>query len=183
MGLLKPVSGATITQNFDGHLSGGAFYHQNLRGLPLAAYKYKFPGYDGYNNPYHGAVDWAAPLGTPIVAQERSKVIQFGTDSYSGYAKYVFLEISPKTSTRERVRIEHWHLNGFRAGLYVGQIVPRGYVIGYVGKTGWATGYHDHNVLKILEYEGGAWRDYLYNISRFLTGGDLAADPRIKPYY
>jgi murein DD-endopeptidase MepM/ murein hydrolase activator NlpD len=192
-GLLKPVASATIGQRFDGHASGSAFWYQNLgtivingvtRPNPLAAFKYKFPGYSGYSGLYHGAIDYQAPTGTSILAAERSKVIQFGTDPYSGNDKYVFLEISPHTATRERVRIENWHLKSFAAGLYVGKVVARGAVVGYVDTTGWATGSHDHFVLKMLERDPDlVWREYVYNPLRFLTGGDLAADARIRPYY
>ena len=193
MALQKPVTNGTLVQRFDGHLSGGAFWYQNLGSIvingrtvpnPLAAYKYKFPGATGYSGLYHAALDYDAPTGTSILAAERSKIIQFGTDPYSGYAKYIILEISPHTANRERVRIENWHLNGFRSSIYVGQVVPKGFVVGYVNTTGWANGPHDHFVLKMLEHDpDGVWREYLYNPLRFITGGDLQNDPRVKPYY
>lgn len=179
MALLNPVPKATISQYFDGaHPAEPAFYHQNYRGVPLAAFKWSFPGHDGYSAHYHGAIDFAAPTGTPILASERCKVVQFGTDRYSAGAKYVFLQIRPGT------RLEHWHLNAFRAGLFVGQIIPRGGIVAYVGQTGWATGPHDHCVLKITEKDpDGVTRQYLYNPVRFMVGGDLANDARVKPYY
>ena len=177
MPLLKPAG--VLTQGFDGANSAeSAFYHQNYRGIPLAAFKAAFPGHDGFSPHYHGARDYASPAGTPILANERSKVVQFGTDRYSGGAKYVFLQVRPGT------RLEHWHLSSFRAGLYVGQIIPRGGVVGYVGSTGWSTGPHDHFVLKITERDpDGVTRQYLYNPMRFMVGGDLANDSRVKPYY
>jgi len=177
MALLKPFTGA-ITQGFDGNNKAEPkLYHQSYRGLPLAAYKSSFPGYEGVADHYHAAIDFAAAAGTPIVASERCRVAQFGKDSVSG-SLYVYLQVRPQT------RIEHWHVSKFRAGLFVGQIIPRGGVVAYVGQTGWATGPHDHNVLKITEKDpDGVIRQYLYNILRFMVGGDLANDTRVQPYY
>lgn len=179
MALQVPVAGATITQYFDGHNSlEPARYFQNWSGQPLACFTTKFPGEGGYSAHYHGAIDYAAANGTPIVASDACQVIQFGSDPYSGNAKYVFARLNATTI------IENWHLSGFRSGLAVGQIIPKGGVLGYVGMTGWATGPHDHFTLRITERDSdGVTRDYWYNPLLFETGGTLANDKRIISAY
>lgn len=178
MALLRPMAGSVVKAGFD--WPGAAeppLYHQNYRGIPLAAYKFSFPGHDGHSARYHGAIDFGGvPAGTPIVAAERGKIVQFGK-SYPDGALYVKLQIRPGTI------VEVWHLSRFRS-LFVGKIVARGAVIGYNGSTGWADGPHCHCVLKITERDpDGATRQYLYNPLRFMVGGDLAGDARVKPYY
>lgn len=176
MALLNPVPNSTIKQKFDGTFSGPAMYFQNHRGLPLAAFAKLFPGNQGLAPRYHSAIDYSAPAGTPIVASERCKVVSFGT--WKDGAKWVKIAIRPTT------KMEHWHLSRFRTGLFVGQIIPRGGILGYVGSTGNSTGNHDHAVLKITDLDpDGVRREYLYNLVRFLAGGDLANDARVKPYY
>lgn len=178
MALYPPTKG-TITQVFGGNYAAEPKrYHQEYRGLPLACFKDRFPGCDAIPaSHYHDGLDWANVAGTPLVAAERAKVEQFGRDSVSG-ALYVYLRIRPQT------RIEYWHLRNFRAGLFKGQIIPRGGLVGYMGSTGWSTGPHLHFGLKINEKDpDGVWRFYAYNPALFLPGGILAADVRVKPYY
>lgn len=179
MALLKPVTNSKITQYFGGNFSAEPKrYHQEYRGLPLACYPTLFPGADAVPTlHYHEGIDYAAPTGTPILAAERCKIEQYGTDPVSK-ALYVYARIRPQT------RIENWHLSRFRAGLYKGQIIPKGGIIGYVGMTGWATGPHDHFALRISEKDpDGVTRFYNYNPALFMVGGILANDARIKPYY
>lgn len=153
-------------------------YHQEYRGQPLACLPSRFPGADPapiVN--YHDGTDYGAAEGTPILAAERCKIIQFGKDSVSG-ALYVYALIRPQS------RIEMWHCRAFRAGLYRGQVIPKGGVVAYVGHTGWATGPHLHFGLQITERDpDGVTRAYHYNPELFMAGAILASDSRVAPYY
>lgn len=83
--------------------------------------------------PHHG-VDYAAPTGTPVHAIGDGKVIAKGYYGQSG----------------NRVKIRHnsiyttayAHLSRYGKGIHVGAMVKQSQVIGYVGKTGLATGPH-----------------------------------------
>lgn len=84
----------------------------------------------------HRGVDYAADVGTPVMATADGVVIHRG----------------PKGSFGNTIEIRHangWvtryaHLNGFRAGIYQGSRVRQSDIIGYVGMTGLVTGPHLH---------------------------------------
>ncbi|SAK93435.1 peptidase M23B [Caballeronia calidae] len=84
----------------------------------------------------HDGVDLAAPIGTPVRATAQGTVTFIGRQT--GYGKVVMLENPPPYST------VYAHLSRFAKGLRNGATVARGQVIGYVGRTGWATGPHLH---------------------------------------
>ncbi len=85
------------------------------------------------NRPHYG-VDYVAPPGTPAQATADGTVSFVGSNSQAGL----------------HVKIRHggsytsWylHLSRFPEGLHVGQQVKQGETIGFVGKTGLASGYH-----------------------------------------
>lgn len=85
--------------------------------------------------PHHG-VDYAAATGTPVVA------VADGTVSFAGwkggYGKIVQVRHSGRTETA------YGHLSRFANGVRSGARVSQGQVIGYVGRTGMATGPHLH---------------------------------------
>lgn len=89
----------------------------------------------------HYGVDYAAPLGTPVISVGEGEVIE---------ARY-------RGANGNIVKIRHngtyttayLHLNGFASGIRSGVKVKQGQVIGYVGKTGRVTGVHlDYRVYK-----------------------------------
>ncbi len=89
----------------------------------------------------HRAIDYAAPIGTPIMAVASGVVTQRSYDKNNG----------------NKVRLRHpnqyqttyIHLSRFGRGIRVGKKVTQGQVIGYVGATGLATGPHlDYRVFK-----------------------------------
>ena len=84
----------------------------------------------------HRGLDFAAPTGTPIYAAGDGVVTKIGTYGDSG--RYVKLRHTNGYETA------YAHMNGFAKGLTKGQTVKQGQVIGYVGRTGLATGPHLH---------------------------------------
>jgi murein DD-endopeptidase MepM/ murein hydrolase activator NlpD len=84
----------------------------------------------------HTGVDWAAPVGTPILAAGDGVVIKAGWDS--GYGKHTEIQhINGYVTT-------YSHQSNFAKGIQPGVRVRQGQVIGYIGSTGLATGPHVH---------------------------------------
>jgi murein DD-endopeptidase MepM/ murein hydrolase activator NlpD len=84
----------------------------------------------------HNGVDYAAPTGTPIKATGDGKIIHMGRKG--GYGNTVIVQHGGKYQTL------YAHLSGFAKGLQKGSRVQQGEIIGYIGKTGLATGPHLH---------------------------------------
>lgn len=84
----------------------------------------------------HTGVDWAAPIGTPIVAAGDGIVTKAGRES--GYGNRVEVQHANGYITT------YSHLEGFARGISRGVRVHQGQVIGYLGMTGLATGPHLH---------------------------------------
>lgn len=89
----------------------------------------------------HKGVDYAAPTGTPV------KAVGDGTVSFagnkSGYGKTVILQHDKQHSTL------YAHLSRYPEGLHEGDLVTQGQVIGYVGRSGLATGPHLHYEFRV----------------------------------
>ena len=83
---------------------------------------------------YHQGVDLAAPANTPVYAS-RSGIVT--TTTYSNSAGY-YVTINHGDGFSSI----YMHLNNYVVG--AGQAVSAGQLIGYVGRTGIATGYHLH---------------------------------------
>ncbi len=84
----------------------------------------------------HKGVDYAAATGTPIKAAGDGKVIFRGKKG--GYGNVVILQHAGKYTTL------YGHMSKFRKGVTTGSRVKQGQTIGYVGKSGLATGPHLH---------------------------------------
>ena len=89
----------------------------------------------------HKGVDYAAATGTPIKATGNGKVQFIGNKG--GYGKTVIIRHGEKYNTL------YAHMSRFRKGMKRGQAVKQGQVIGYVGKSGLATGPHLHYEFRI----------------------------------
>jgi murein DD-endopeptidase MepM/ murein hydrolase activator NlpD len=90
--------------------------------------------------PHHG-IDYAAPKNTPI------KTVADGTIKEMGYndtmGRYIIIRHFNGYET------SYNHMNSFAKGMKKGGAVFQGEIIGYVGKTGLATGYHvDFRMIK-----------------------------------
>ena len=93
------------------------------------------------HRPHHG-IDYAAPSGTPVYALGDGSVIKRGWDAKGG-GNYIKIRHNSVYTT------VYMHLSGFAKGLSQGNYVRQGELIGYVGKTGLATGPHlDFRVFK-----------------------------------
>lgn len=89
----------------------------------------------------HKGVDYAAPTGTPIRASSSGKVIFRGVKG--GYGNTIILQHAGKYTTL------YAHMARFAHDLRQGDKVQQGEVIGYVGKSGLATGPHLHYEFRI----------------------------------
>jgi len=97
----------------------------------------------------HKGVDYAAQTGTPIRATGDGKLTFVGRKG--GYGKVVFIQHGGKYTT------VYAHMSRFAKGMKSGTRVRQGQVIGYVGKTGYATGPHLHYEFRV----NGAHKDPL----------------------
>ena len=89
----------------------------------------------------HRGVDYAAPSGTPVKAAGDGNVVELGRNG--GYGNIIVLRHAGIYQT------VYAHLSGFAKGLRRGQHVEQGDIIGYVGKTGLATGPHLHYEFRV----------------------------------
>lgn len=95
---------------------------------------------NGYRGQFHNGVDIGAPIGTEIVAAENGTVVASGDQdrfcNRGAYGKFIVIKHENNLTTL------YAHLS--KIGVSVGATVSRGDVIGYVGRTGYATGPHLH---------------------------------------
>ncbi len=89
----------------------------------------------------HKGVDYAAPIGTPVVAVADG--IVDAAEFQNGYGNLIVLKHQGTYSTA------YGHLDDFATGLRKGAHVRQGETIGYVGQTGLATGPHLHYEFRI----------------------------------
>jgi len=93
-----------------------------------------------YRGKHHNGVDIAAPIGTEIYAGEAGEVVTTGNqDRYcprAAYGKFIVIKHDNGLTTL------YAHLS--QTIVSVGQKVGRDQLIGYMGKSGWATGSHLH---------------------------------------
>jgi len=89
----------------------------------------------------HKGVDYSAAIGTPVKTTGDGKIVFRGVKN--GYGNVVEIEHGQKYSTL------YAHLSGFKSGQKLGSTIKQGDVIGYVGKTGLATGPHLHYEFRI----------------------------------
>ncbi|HSS66854.1 MAG TPA: peptidoglycan DD-metalloendopeptidase family protein [Gammaproteobacteria bacterium] len=89
----------------------------------------------------HRGVDYAAAPGTPVRATGDGKIIYVGRKG--GYGRTVILRHGSTYSTL------YAHLRGYAKGVRSGKRVQQGQVIGYVGRSGLATGPHLHYEFRV----------------------------------
>ncbi len=93
-----------------------------------------------YGGKAHNGIDIGAPIGTPVFATEKGKIIEvWNQDKYcykGAYGKFIVIEHENNLTTL----YAHLSLQSVNKG----DIVERGQIIGYMGSTGYATGPHLH---------------------------------------
>ena len=94
----------------------------------------------GYSRAHQG-IDYAAPVGTPIMAAGDGRITFMGVKG--GYGKCVTIDHGGGYST------VYGHLSHFKVGLHTGTRVKQEQTIGFVGMTGLATGPHLHFEVRI----------------------------------
>ena len=109
----QPIGAAKITSGF------GSRFHPVL----------------GYTK-VHTGVDFAAPIGTPIIAAGNGTIIHAGWDS--GYGRRVEVQHANGYITTYN------HMSAFARGTTEGARIRQGQVIGFLGSSGLSTGPHLH---------------------------------------
>ena len=99
---------------------------------PFGMRKHPISGF----NKMHQGTDFAAPMGTPIMASGSGTIIRAKWCGGGGNCIKI-----KHNSTYETV---YAHLKNFARGIKVGKKVKQGQIIGYVGSTGISTGPHLH---------------------------------------
>jgi murein DD-endopeptidase MepM/ murein hydrolase activator NlpD len=103
--------------------------------LPLGSYQLT-SAYANRWGSFHGGIDMAAPLGTPIHAATDGVIKEAGPAS--GYGNWVQLEAADGTITM------YGHMSSSGVLVHAGQRVTAGDVIALVGSEGFSTGPHVH---------------------------------------
>lgn len=95
---------------------------------------------------YHGAVDFAVPIGTPVYAAETGVVIKTANLTYS-YGTYVVIQHANGLQT--------WYAHGTSGSICVspGQTVSRGQKIMSSGNSGHSSGPHLHFEVRVAPYD------------------------------
>ncbi len=127
-------------------VSGVVFPIGGPHNLPLID-SFGFPRMTGTpDEHWHEGIDLFAPRGTPLVAAERGLVTRIGSGRLGGLKLWLVGESGTEWY--------YAHLDSFAEGLYDGQIVEAGDLLGYVGNTGNAIGTPPHLHLQ-MHPDGG----------------------------
>lgn len=89
----------------------------------------------------HRGVDYAAPMGTPVRATANGKILSAGTNG--GYGRTVEIQHG------ETYRTLYAHLSRIARGIKRRASVKQGQIVGYIGKSGLATGPHLHYEFRV----------------------------------
>ena len=112
----------------------------------------------------HLAIDYAAPVGTPVRAVAQGVVTRAGWDGGNG--------ISIQLRHTEGYETMYNHLSRLASGIGAGARVTQRQVIGFVGATGLATGPH-------LDYRVSRQGRFVNPLNeKFIPGDPIAADER-----
>ncbi len=122
--------------NSDGKSATKALMKTPINGARLSsAYGMRKHPILGYNKKHMG-VDFAAPIGTPIMAAGTGHIEYIGTNGGAG--KYI------RIKHLNGYKTSYSHLSSYASGIQKNVRVKQGQTIGYVGSTGLSTGPHLH---------------------------------------
>ncbi|PDQ18820.1 peptidase M24 [Mesorhizobium sanjuanii] len=159
------------TDYFD---ENGSSAQQFLLRNPLPAGKFR-SGFGARRHPIlgyvrmHTGVDWAAPIGTPIIAAGNGVIEKAGWAG--GYGKQIIIRHANGYET------SYNHQSAFAKGIEPGVRVRQGQTIGYLGQTGLSTGPHLHYELIVNGTKVDPMRVRL-PVGKVLKGDDLVAFKR-----
>jgi len=117
----------------------------------------------------HTGTDWAAPIGSPIIAAGNGVVEKAGWAG--GYGKQIILRHANGYET------SYNHQSAFAKGIEPGVHVRQGQTIGFLGQTGLSTGPHLHYELIVNGTKVDPMRVRL-PVGKVLKGDDLVAFKR-----
>lgn len=152
----------------------GSSAKQFLLRNPLPAGKFR-SGFGARKHPIlgyvrmHTGVDWAAPIGTPIIAAGNGVIEKVGWAG--GYGKQIIIRHANGYET------SYNHQSAFAKGIEPGMRVRQGQTIGFLGQTGLATGPHLHYELIVNGTKVDPMRVRL-PVGKVLKGDDLVAFKR-----
>jgi murein DD-endopeptidase MepM/ murein hydrolase activator NlpD len=149
------LAGRTVQlYRFDPHDGGGAdFFNQNgqsakgmLMKTPVdgarisSGFGMRFHPVLGYTR-MHKGIDFAVPVGTPVMAAGAGTVESAGWSN--GYGNFMLIDHGNSYATG------YGHLSRFAPGVHKGSHVHQGEVVAYSGNTGLTTGPHLHYEIRI----------------------------------
>ncbi|HEX7122108.1 MAG TPA: M23 family metallopeptidase [Gemmatimonadaceae bacterium] len=100
----------------------------------------------------HNALDIMAPRGTPVLAADDGRILRLSRNPAGGITIY-------QHSADSQYVYYYAHLQGYRKGLAVGDVVRKGDVIAYVGTTGNAPDNLPHLHFQVMRYRPGRYWD------------------------
>ncbi len=121
-------------------------YYPSIRpiigGRDTDGFGYRQDPFDPSKQDWHDGLDISVPEGTPVYATADGEIAQIvNNGGRDGLGRYI--RIDHKSSVYG-YQTRYGHLSRIADGIRVGKQVKRWDVIGYVGKTGRAKGYHLH---------------------------------------
>lgn len=139
---------------FEEDENNGNFYDENGQALKKGFDGQPIEQYTRISSPYgirlhptlrtmrmHTGIDYAAPVGTKVIAPANGVVSFFGTKG--GYGNTIILTHTNGSETL------YAHLSAFANDLHIGKTIQTGEIIGFVGSTGRSTGPHLHYEVRI----------------------------------
>lgn len=162
-------AGSSEAQYFD---ASGKNMRSSFMRTPLDSFRRVSSGFGVRTHPIsgyrrmHQGIDFAAGMGTPIVAPADGVVVE--ARRWGGYGNWLRIRHA------NGLESGYGHLSRYASGIRPGQRVRQGQVIAYVGSTGASTGPHLHYEI----WRGGRRINpagVRMDESVILTGADLAA--------